>query len=292
MLKLYCSYGSEREYVLVNGRKPLSIYDLKQALFRLFKVAPEQQCIVFKGYNLHEYIDETPLDAFGLENNSPISFWYKIGNNNPLDIRLPVDRTPPQQPLPEAFSPRSIQLQQYKQQQLLPPSISQQNLQQPQQPYSTSSGNLNNWNSDPNLNLNSTEVIKVEVQHGSDRHQLILKGLNKNVTVLDLQNELERITTVPLREQRLFYKAQEMNTAPYKTLKEFDIDNNSVVKLVGDPAKLKYQNYFGRVMPVANTSTTFANGAVGASDPSAQLYNPNLSNNNYMSAQTQPYYGM
>ena len=68
VLKLYVSYGSEKEYLLVNGRKPLVVSDLKRELQRVFKITPEQQCIVFKGYNIHDYLDEAPLDAFGLEN--------------------------------------------------------------------------------------------------------------------------------------------------------------------------------------------------------------------------------
>ena len=94
-----------------------------------------------------------------------------------------------------------------------------------------------------------TEVLKVEVQHGSDRHQLILKGHNRNITVSDLQNELQRVTSVPIPEQRLFFKSQELHTTPYKTLKECDIENNHVIKMVGDPSRVRYSNYFGRLNP-------------------------------------------
>jgi hypothetical protein len=296
VLKIYVSHGSEREYVQITGRKPLTIYDMKQALFRTFKIGPDQQCIVFKGYNLHDYIDETPLDAFGLENNSPVAFWYKLGNNNPLDVRLPTDRMPAQQQLPEAFSPRSMQQHQNLQQYQLPPLP--QALPPPQYQLADGGG-MSRRGSDPALH-GSTEVIKITVQHGSDAHSLILKGLTKNVTVVDLQTELERITTVPMREQRLFFKAQELNTAPYKTLKEFDIENNSVVKMVGDPAKWKYQNYFGRVNP-SSVGTAAGAGA----DPSAlklqQAFNPQLQQQQQQqyqqqpqqgySAQAQPYYG-
>lgn len=76
--------------------------DLKRELNRIFKIPPDQQCIVFKGYNLHEYTDEAPLEAFGLENNSPISVWPRSNssnnNNNNMDIRLPL-RGPSPTPL-------------------------------------------------------------------------------------------------------------------------------------------------------------------------------------------------
>lgn len=91
--------------------------------------------------------------------------------------------------------------------------------------------------------------MKVEVQHGSDRHQIILRGQNKTLTVLDLQNEMERVTAVPVRDQRVFFKSQELHMTPFKTLKECDLENNNCVKLVGDPSKLRYSNYFGRLNP-------------------------------------------
>ena len=93
-----------------------------------------------------------------------------------------------------------------------------------------------------------SEVTKVEVQHGSDRHQIILKGQKIN-TVLDLQNELERVTAVPVKDQRLFFKSQELHLTPFKSLKEAEVENNHVLKLVGEPSKLRYSNYFGRLMP-------------------------------------------
>ena len=79
----------------VRGKKPLCINDLKLELNRVFKISPEQQCVVFKGYNLHEYMDEAPLEAFGMENNSPISVWPRSSNAN-NDVRLPArGPTPP-----------------------------------------------------------------------------------------------------------------------------------------------------------------------------------------------------
>ena len=73
------------------------------------------------------------------------------------------------------------------------------------------------------------EVLKIEVQHGSDRHYLILRGLNKTLTVLDLQNEMERMTAVAVKDQRIFFKSQELHMTPFKTLKECDLENNYVL---------------------------------------------------------------
>ena len=64
--------------------------------------------------------------------------------------------------------------------------------------------------------------------------------------MLDLQNELERLTAVPVKDQRLYFKSKELNQTPHNTLKECQLENNHVVKLVGEPSKLSYSQYFGR----------------------------------------------
>jgi hypothetical protein len=106
VLKLYAALGSEREYILVHGVKPIIIADLKREIFRIWRMPPEQQCIVFKGYNLHEYLDSAPLETFGLENNSPISVWPKGGSTQQTDVRLPRGASPPPTKIDAVFSPR------------------------------------------------------------------------------------------------------------------------------------------------------------------------------------------
>ena len=107
-------------------------------------------------------------------------------------------------------------------------------------------------------NSQGTEVLKIEVQHGSDRHQILLKGQNKTLTVLDLQNEVEKITSVIVKDQRLYHKSNELNLTPFKTLKELEVENNNSVKLIGEPSQMKYSNYFGRlkVSPPSNSNST------------------------------------
>ena len=106
VLKLYAALGSEREYILVNGIKPVTIGDLRRELHRVWRIPPEQQCIVFKGYNLHEYLDSAPLETFGLENNSHISVWPKGTSSQQTDVRLPRGTSPPPTKIDTVFSPR------------------------------------------------------------------------------------------------------------------------------------------------------------------------------------------
>lgn len=86
--------GSQKEYILVHGQKPILISDLKNEINRSFRIPLDQQFILFKGNNLHEYSDETPLETFGLENNSAISVWTK-GIYSESDLRLPKEIVPP-----------------------------------------------------------------------------------------------------------------------------------------------------------------------------------------------------
>lgn len=93
----------------MHGKKPLRISDLRRDLERVFKIPANQQCIVFKGFNLHEYVDEAPLEAFGMENNSPIAVWPR---SSPLPSGVGSQRglagsPPPNQMLADALnSPR------------------------------------------------------------------------------------------------------------------------------------------------------------------------------------------
>ena len=93
ILKLFVSMGSQKEYIFVHSRqKQITVFDLKSEVFRIFKIPLEQQFILFKGNNLHEYLDESPLDAFGLENNSCLSVWKKL-KSNVSDFVLPRENS-------------------------------------------------------------------------------------------------------------------------------------------------------------------------------------------------------
>ena len=107
VLKLYAALGSEREYVVVHGEKPLVIADLTSELSRVFKIPPEKQFIVYRGKSLHEYHDNTPLDTFGIENNSPITVWSKgEPEQNKMDLRIPRGASPPPSLIDHMSSPR------------------------------------------------------------------------------------------------------------------------------------------------------------------------------------------
>ena len=105
VLKLNVRSGSTKEYVFLHGPKPLVITNLKMELSRVFKIEPEHQFIVYRGKNLHEYVDDTPLEIFGIENNSPILVW-SILTSNKQDVRLPRNMSPTPSVTDLIFSPR------------------------------------------------------------------------------------------------------------------------------------------------------------------------------------------
>ncbi len=51
---------------------------------------------------------------------------------------------------------------------------------------------------------------------------------------------------VPVEKQRIYFRAKELNLNPKETLKECQLENNHVVKLVGEPSKLVHPTFYGR----------------------------------------------
>jgi hypothetical protein len=117
---------------------------------------------------------------------------------------------------------------------------------------------MENSNDSMQNNANQ-EVLKIEVFHGekffsfrsiifnpclslpgSDRHVLILRSTN-NLRIVDLMEELQRITTVPIQNQKLYFRGQELQQGKDRTLREAGIDNNAQVRLIGDPTKARYE---------------------------------------------------
>lgn len=57
---------------------------------------------------------------------------------------------------------------------------------------------------------------------------------------MDLMEELQRITTVPIQNQKLYYRGQELQAMRERTLRDVGIDNNAQVRLIGDPTRALY----------------------------------------------------
>ena len=53
--------------------------------------------------------------------------------------------------------------------------------------------------------------------------------------------ELQRITTVPVSIQKLYFRGQELQQMKERSLRDAGIDNNAQVRLIGDPTKVRYE---------------------------------------------------
>ena len=109
-------------------------------------------------------------------------------------------------------------------------------------------------------NNGSQDVLKIEVFHGragldsflrdrpidawsfqgSDRHVLILRSVN-NLRLVDLMEELQRITSVPVQSQKLFFRGKELQHMKERSLRDAGIDNNAQIRLIGDSNKPRYE---------------------------------------------------
>ena len=97
--------------------------------------------------------------------------------------------------------------------------------------------------------------------------------------MLDLQNEVEKVISVPVKDQRLFYRSQELHITPFKTLKECQIENNSIIRLVGEPKKTRYSNYIGETSP-DNSQVIQNQPNIDQDYYHANYNNPYMNNNN------------
>ena len=53
--------------------------------------------------------------------------------------------------------------------------------------------------------------------------------------------ELQRITTVPVYNQKLYYRGLELHLMKERSLRELAVDNNAQVRLIGEPTRTKYE---------------------------------------------------
>ncbi len=90
------------------------------------------------------------------------------------------------------------------------------------------------------IGTNPDEILKIYLQHGSDRQELMFK---REYRVADLQNEISRLFFIPIENQRIFYRSHELGATPNRTLKEYDMENNALIRVTGAAVHNKYVHY-------------------------------------------------
>ncbi|CAF0879530.1 unnamed protein product [Rotaria sp. Silwood1] len=231
VLNLQIGLGDRVEGLAIGRPHPITLYDLQVELQQRFNIPILDQNITYNGMPLTQYPPDAPLDSLGVVNNAFISLWYRgPGSNNQQQ-----QQQQPQPPPNEYYSTR----------QQAPSSFygdGSQSTGGGGGQNDTSPRRMDNTNSNNDLTQNSAnqEVLKIEVFHGSDRHVLILRSSN-NLRITDLMEELERITTVPVQRQKLYFRGRELQQMKDRTLRDAGIDNNAQVRLIGDPIKTRYE---------------------------------------------------
>ncbi|CAF3646864.1 unnamed protein product [Adineta steineri] len=213
LLNLQIGLGDRAEGIVIGRPYPSTIYDLQIELQQRFGIPTAEQNLSYNGTLLAQYPPDTPLDSIGIVNHSFVSLWTRS---------IPTNNQQQQPPTPYYGDGPQSTYNGGNSQDLSPKRMDNTN------------------NNDVTQNGGNPDVLKIEVFHGSDRHILILRSSN-NLRIVDLMEELQRITTVPVQNQKLYYRGQELQPSKDRTLRDAGIDNNAQVRLIGDPARARYE---------------------------------------------------
>ncbi|CAF3375578.1 unnamed protein product [Rotaria sp. Silwood1] len=219
VINLQIGFGDRVEGLVIGRPHPVTVYDLQVELQQRFNIPLLEQNVSYNGMSLTQFPPDISLDAIGIVNNSFVSLWYK--NFVPQNQQLSNDYYSPRQQVQMPYSNDGSQ-------------TARSDMSSRRMDFNSSSGN------ETLPNASNQEVLKIEVFHGSDRHVLILRSAN-NVRIIDLMEELQRITTVPIQNQKLYYRGQELQIMRERSLRDVGIDNNAQVRLIGDPVKPRYE---------------------------------------------------
>ena len=75
--------------------------------------------------------------------------------------------------------------------------------------------------------------IKFQVQHGGDIYDMILSTNTNNPSVEDLQKQIEKQLSIPIDDQLIMFKGQNLHETRNKKLRKFGLTNTSLIRVVG-----------------------------------------------------------
>lgn len=75
--------------------------------------------------------------------------------------------------------------------------------------------------------------MKLQIQYGSDIHELFLIGDDQQIRVEHILDQIEKLTKVPKCHQNILYKGQRIDQKPQVNLDDLYIFNNSKLILTG-----------------------------------------------------------
>lgn len=80
-------------------------------------------------------------------------------------------------------------------------------------------------------------TLKLDIAHGSDRHEISLYSQNPP-KVGELINELEKKTRVPYSTIQLVFKGQKLHLQPDQSLEKFGIFSGNKLQMIGERVSL------------------------------------------------------
>lgn len=75
--------------------------------------------------------------------------------------------------------------------------------------------------------------LKLQIQYGGDINELILPTKSNDPTVEELQQCVEKQLNIPINEQRIIFKGQNLHQTPEEKLRNYGITNASLIRVVG-----------------------------------------------------------
>ncbi|CAF0880697.1 unnamed protein product [Adineta ricciae] len=75
--------------------------------------------------------------------------------------------------------------------------------------------------------------IKFQVYHGGDIYDMVLSTDSSDPSVADLQRQIERQFHIPIKNQRILFKGQDLHENQQGKLRRYGITNACAIRVVG-----------------------------------------------------------
>jgi hypothetical protein len=81
--------------------------------------------------------------------------------------------------------------------------------------------------------------LKLQVQHGGDIHEMVLTTQSNDPSVEELQQYIEQQLSIPMDDQRILFKGQNLHEKRQAKLRRYGLTNASLIRVVGRKQPLR-----------------------------------------------------
>lgn len=82
--------------------------------------------------------------------------------------------------------------------------------------------------------------LKLQAQHGGDIHEMILSTNSNDPTVEELLRQIEKQLNIPVDEQRVMFRGQNLHENPQEKLRQYGITNATLIRVVGRKRPMRH----------------------------------------------------